>query len=182
MRKKLNFLILSVLFFFILSFQGCLWYLTHDRSRVIVEGVDIDQTLAVAEHELRKGGWGSVLTVWALRDQYITPGQAEKINSLYFIYIDSLKRDFNIWHLTWAISNLYRLGNDNVKTVLESARQDASQRAKRLSRIADKFANGEQLYMGDAHIGGRAYAHRHLVVPGNRKYLQSVEEYLLKMK
>jgi hypothetical protein len=34
--------------------------------------------------------------------------------------------------------------------------------------------------MGDAHFLGRRYAETHVVVPGNMKYLQSVEEYVKK--
>ena len=159
------------------SFQGCLWYLTHDRQQAIVPGIAIDPTLVVAEQELQEGGWGSVLTIWAIRDQFISPAQAARISELYFSHIDSLKRSFNIWHLTWAVTNMYRLGSDSVKAVLDSAGRDASRRAAHLSRTADRFANGKKLYMGDAHIGGRIYAHRHLIVPGNKKYLQSVGEY-----
>ena len=46
--------------------------------------------------------------------------------------------------------------------------------------LADKFVNGDKIYMGDAHSLGRRYAETHVVVPGNPKYLQSFEEYLKK--
>jgi hypothetical protein len=42
------------------------------------------------------------------------------------------------------------------------------------------MANGEKIYMGDAHGGGRAFAKKHVVVPGNDKYLQSFEDYNIK--
>ncbi|MBD3356237.1 MAG: hypothetical protein GF363_03710 [Chitinivibrionales bacterium] len=144
---------------------------------MILKGVDIDQTLRVADAELEEGGWGSVLTVWAIRDQRISGEQAGKIAKLYFAHIDSLERDFNIWHLTWAVANMYRHGDTNVKEELERAYEDAQRRARSLGGLADKHVNGDKLYMGDAHIGGRAYAQRHVVVPGDEHYLQSFKEY-----
>lgn len=158
-------------------FQGCLRYMTHERSKAVVEGIDIDQTLIVAEKELERGGRGSVLTLWAIRDQKVSVAQAHTINRLYQTWIDSMKKDFDIWHLTWAIGNLYRLGDERVKATLDSSWHDASQRAARLGGLADRFVNGTKLYMGDAHFLGRAYARRHLVVPGNRRYLATPEEY-----
>lgn len=156
----------------------CLWYMTHNRDKVLLEGIDIDQTLVVAEHELREGGWGSVLTVWAMRDQKITPAQADEVSRLYFAHIDSLQRSFNVWHLTWAVANMYRLGGAEVKAALQEAFNDASKRAADLSSVADRHVNGDKIYMGDAHIGGRHYARKHLVVPGNDRYLQSARSYL----
>ena len=120
---------LSITVLFIILSSGCFPYLTHERSKAIVEGVDIDQTLEIAAKELEKDGMGSVLTLWAIRDQVITPEQAGKISELYFEYIKDMKKRFNIWHITWAISNIYRLGDDSVKTVLEAAWKDASRRA-----------------------------------------------------
>jgi len=153
-------------------------YLTHDRSKVLLQGVDIDQSLIVAEMELKKGGWGSILGVWAIRDQHLTPAQALKVSNLYFAWIDSEKINFNLWHLTWAVSDCYRNGDDSVKTILKNAYDDATKRAKELGGLADKHVNGDKLYMGDAHSLGRLYAHKHVVVPGNREYLQSAEEYI----
>jgi hypothetical protein len=152
-------------------------YLTHHRGEVLLEGVDIDQTLRVAEVELEEGGWGSVLTLWAIRDQHVSPEQAADVSGLYFTHIDELERDFNVWHLTWAVANMYRHGDDEVKAELAEAYADAQTRARDLGGLADKHVNGDKLYMGDAHIGGRAYAHNHVVVPGDEDYLQSYEEY-----
>ena len=177
MKKHFRFTGIFTMCMIAVSSQGCLRYLTHERSKAIVHGIDIDRSIAVARMELCRGGWGSVLTVWALRDQHVSVDQAQEISTLYFSFIDSLKRDFNIWHFTWAIADLYRLGNDSVKTVLERARFDASKRAAHLGGLADRFVNGDKLYMGDAHFLGRAYAHRHLVVPGNKRYLQSLRDY-----
>ncbi len=180
-RKKNQFVFITGIILFSSTYMSsCMRYLTHNRREVLLEGVDIDQTLEIAAMELKEkagGKLGSVLTIWAIRDQDIKPKQAEEISRLYFQYIDCLKKNFDIWHLTWAISNIYRLGNDNVKKAIQDAYNDATKRAEKLSNIADKMANGGKLYMGDAHIGGRAFAKNHIVIPGNEKYLQSVEEY-----
>lgn len=158
---------------------GCMRYLTHDRNEVVLEGVDIDQTLRIAEVKMseRQGKFGTSLPLWVIRDQIISPDQAKQISLLYFQHVDSLQKDFDVWHLTWAVSDIYRLGNDSVKEVLYPAFQDASQRARKLEGIADRMVNGDKLYMGDAHSGGRAFARQHVVVPGNKKYLQSFEEF-----
>ena len=162
------------------SFSGCLRYLTHDRSKVLLPGVDIDQTLKIASIEIDKGTLGCVLGVWAIRDQVVTPEQARSISDLYFSHIDSLKQNFNIWHLTWAIADLYENGGDSTHATLQKAYEDAKRRAKALGGLADKFVNGDKIYMGDAHSLGRRYAETHVVVPGNKKYLQSFEEYVKK--
>jgi hypothetical protein len=158
---------------------GCLRYLTHDRSKVLLP-VDIDQTLRIAEIEIDKGTWGCVLGIWVIRDQVVTPAQAATISDIYFSHVSLLKQNFNIWHLTWAIADLYDNGSDETRAVLEKAYQDARQRAKALGGLANKFVNGQKIYMGDAHSLGRRYAETHVVVPGNPKYLQSFEEYLKK--
>ncbi len=41
--------------------QGCMRYLTHDRTKVLLAGVDIDQTLKIAAMEIDKGTLGCVL-------------------------------------------------------------------------------------------------------------------------
>jgi len=154
-------------------------YLTHDRSEVLLDGVDIDQTLRVAEVKMneRQGKLGTSLPLWVIRDQVITPDQGKQISRLYFQHVDSLQKKFDIWHLTWAISDIYRLGNDSVKAVIDSAYRDASTRAAKIEGIADRMVNGDKIFMGDAHSGGRSFARKHVVVPGNKKYLQSFEEY-----
>jgi len=40
------------------SVSGCMPYLTHDRSKVLLSGVDIDQTLKIASIEIDKGDLG----------------------------------------------------------------------------------------------------------------------------
>jgi hypothetical protein len=174
MQRTSRYLVLGML---LLSLPGCLRYLTHDRSEVLLAGVDIDQTLRVAAIELDKGTLGCVLGVWAMRDQVVTPAQAARVSELYLSHIDSLQQYFNVWHLTWAIGDLYRNGDDSVRAVLQQAYDDAKRHAAALGGTADKFVNGDKLYMGDAHSLGRRYAELHVVVPGNKKYLQSFEDY-----
>jgi len=164
-----------------LSASGCLPYLYNDRRQVLINGIDIDQSLVMAERDLDDGGFGSVLTLWALRDQVVTPDQAAQISELYFNHIESVEREgnsfFNVWHLTWAISDLYRLGNEQVRYELEDAYRDAGARVADLdSQLATRFYSGDQIEMGDAHAFGRAFARSRLVVPGNDLYLQSVPE------
>lgn len=164
----------------LMSQTGCLRYLTHDRSKVLLPGVDIDQTLRIAAIELDKGTWGCVLGVWVIRDQAMTPDQVSRISDLYFSHIDSLRPSFNVWHLTWAIADLYDNSDDPTRAALKKAYDDAKKRARALGGLANKFVNGDKIYMGDAHSLGRLYAEKHVVVPGNPKYLQSFEEYLKK--
>lgn len=182
MKKSLSsFALLAVLFSTSLI-TGCLPYIYHEREQVLIQGIDIDQSLDIAEQELEDGGFGSVLTIWALRDQIVTPEQAARISRLYFRYIPTVVRDrgsfFNTWHLTWAISNLYRLGDEDVRAALSNAYFDASLRVSELdSNVATLHFSAQEIHMGDAHAGGRAYAESHLVVPGNPEYLQNAEEF-----
>lgn len=162
--------------------SGC--YMYQDRSRVLLTGIDIDQSLEIAEAELQQNRFSTVLGVWALRDQKLTAAQAKTVSRLYFEHIDRIdsetqkNRSFSVWHLTWAIADMYRLGDADVKWALQLAYEDAGRRVNELDRdIAHKMYDGHRLYLGDAHFGGRAYARKHLVVPGNSKYLQSKEEY-----
>jgi hypothetical protein len=165
------------------SQSGC--YMYHEQHKVVLNGIDIDQTLKVADEELGKDHWTSVLTLWAMRDQVVTAEQAAEISVVYFKHIDAVDteerkgRKFMVWHITWAISNLYRLGDEGVQKALETAYKDAEKRVEKLDmNLATKLFKDEEIYMGDAHGGGRGYAKKHLVVPGNDKYLQSFDEYL----
>ena len=161
-------------------FTSCFRYATNERDEVLLDGIDIDQSLIISEIELEDGGLGSVLTLWTMRDQIISPDHARIISDQYFRYIDGLEKKFNIWHFTWAISNLYRQGSPDVQTALEDAYKDASIRAAGMGGAADKHVNSQKIFMGDFHGGGRSYARKHLVVPGNNRYLQSIDEYLEK--
>jgi hypothetical protein len=183
MQEKLSWTTSIILASILWSTSGCTM-LYHEREKVLITDIDIDQTLEIAALELEENKMSSVLTVWAMRDQVISPAQAGKVSELYFSHIDRIDsedqkaRMFSVWHLTWAISNMYRLGDDSVKGVLRSAYLDAAKRVDSLdSRIASTHFYDEKIVMGDAHFGGRRYARKHLVVPGNKKYVQSVEEY-----
>jgi len=177
--KKYYLLVFSI-FLLLLS---CFPYVYYNQEKVLINGIDMDQSLEIAGIELNDGGFDSVLTLWALRDQIITSENAREITELYFKHIDALKDDFGIWHLAWAISNFYRNGNDDIKSILQDAYNDAVKRPdtlKKYNKIADELINGKKIYMGDIHGLGKAYARTHIVAPGNNDYLQSFEEYLLK--
>jgi len=176
MKNKLIMIsLLSILF------SGCFPYIYYNRDKVLLKNVDIDQTLKIAEIELKSGAFGNILSLWAIRDQIITQKQAEAISILYFEYIDTLENEFGVWHLGWAISNMYREGDDSVKLALQKAYEDAQKRPEKLNQfasIADENINGDKIYMGDIHDLGKFYAKTHIVVPGNKDYLQSFEQYL----
>ena len=164
------------------SLGGC--FVHREREKVLIPGIDIDDTLKVAELELKENKMSTVLTIWAMRDQELSAAQAEKVAELYTEHIeridseDQKAREFSVWHLTWAISNMYRLGDDPVKFALQQAYDDASIRVDELdSNVATTHFYDKKLLMGDVHFGGRSFAKSHLVVPGNDKYLQSFEEY-----
>lgn len=179
MKKYFIFLLLFILFF------SCFPYVFFDRSKVLLKNVDVDQTLCISEFELEEGGFDSVLTLWALRDQIINENQAKIISEQYFKYIDSLKTEFEIWHLGWAISNFYRYGDENVKNVLHEAYLDAKNRPaqlKQFKKIADEHINGNKIYSGDVHDLGRFYAKTHIIVINNKNYVQSFEDYLKNKK
>jgi len=165
--------------------SGCLPYLYHEREPALIEGIDIDQTLDVAEAELAEPDGFSVLTVWAIRDQVVTAEQARRISELYLGSIEAIDDDdvrarkFGVWHFTWAIANLYRFGDEDVRGELAYAHADAGLRVDRLDRsFAEEHVKGDEPYTGLAHAGGVAFAESHLVVPGNEDYLQSFAEYL----
>ena len=151
-------------------------FATSVQGQVLIKGVDIDQTLGIAERELKRGRFASVLTLWGIRDQVYTEAQAQRVSYLYFQYIDTRKDYFDVWHFTWAISNIYRNGNAAVRAELELAYQDAKKRAKAAGGWADGLANRDIL-MGDIHPPARHFVQTHVVVPGTPRYLQSLEDY-----
>ena len=167
-------------------------YIYFERDKVLLSGIDFEATLKIAELELSKGGGTSVISVWTIRDQIIPARIAAQISDLYFRYIDGVGlstgkqaygRDFAVWHFAWTIGNIYRLGGDDVKEALELAYDDALSRPKALNTpydvILQEHLMGEQIYMGDAHDAGRAYAQAHVVIPGNPLYLQSFGDFKL---
>ena len=151
-------------------------FVTSDQSQVLIKGVDIEQTLIIAEREIQKGGFASVLTIWGIRDQIYTEGQAAEVYSLYFRHVGSMDDYFRIWHFTWAISNIYRNGNVAVQAQLEPAYQDAKKRAKAAGGFADAHVNGS-IVMGDIHPPARYFVRAHVVAPGTPGYLQSLQDY-----
>lgn len=170
-----------------LSLPSC--YVYHVQEKALVEGIDMDQTLKVAAAEIEQNRFATVLGIWAIRDQVFTPEQAATVNALYFEHIeridseDQKAREFSVWHLAWAVSNIYRLGDDGVKDSIRDAYEDAGERIEKLDKnVATTHYSDEKMTMGDIHLGGRGYAKNHLVVPGNKKYLQSYDEYLEEQK
>ncbi len=168
-----------------LALSSCL-SLHHTQKAALVKNVDIDQTLKISSDEMQKESISQSLGIWVLRDQVVTPAQAHTISGLYLAHIDSMKSPFNIWHSSWAIANLYRFGDAAVKAELEQAYQKAKLQPERLTggtkKIANAHINGGKMVTGFIHAGGRSYAKRHLVVPGNKRYVQSYEEYNEKEK
>jgi hypothetical protein len=159
------------------------------RERVLVGGIDVDSTLEIARTELEEGGFDAVLTIWAIRDQLVSVDNARRIVTLYFTHIDRMAADkdktvaaFGVWHFSWAISNFYRNGDDGIKAALEAAYRDAVKRPASLTRFkgaAMEHVNGRKIYMGDFHAAARSYARAHIVAPGVKGYLQSLDEYRL---
>jgi len=158
-------------------------YIYTTREPALVKNVDVDQTILVAVDEMKKNDMAQSMGIWILKDQIITPQQAKKISELYLTNLDRIVSPFNIWHAAWAISNLYRFGNDEVKAELETAYQIAIKEPNRISDEDDfkgaaiDHINGKKMTTGFIHIGGMTYAYEHLVVPGNNKYIQSYNEY-----
>lgn len=164
------------------SLNSCAVY--NSQKPALVKGVDVDQTLLVARDEMKKTDMAQSLGIWVLKDQILTPQQAKVVSELYLANLDRIVTPFNIWHAAWTISNMYRLGSDEVKAELEKAYQIAIKEPDRISDDDDfkgaavDHINGKNLTTGFIHIGGISYAYDHLVVPGNNKYIQSYQDYL----
>ena len=69
---------------------SCFPYIYYNQNEVLIKGIDIDKTLDIAVIELKEGGFDSILTIWAIRDQIITPLQAKRINDIYLEYKDKI--------------------------------------------------------------------------------------------
>lgn len=174
--------------FISLFLLGCFPYVYHAQNRVLIPAVDLPATLDIARMELEEEGFDATLTIWAIRDQVVNTEHARTISELYFTHIDKIaaqksrtNADFGVWHFTWAISNFYRNGDASVRRVLDSAYADATRRPKTLKRfasVAEAHVNGPKIVMGDIHGFARAFAHAHVIVPGDKRYLQSLHEYL----
>jgi len=171
----------------VLVSAGCFPYVYHEQGRVLIEGVDVGATLEIARIELDEGGFDATLPVWAIRDQVVTEDEARTISELYSTYIDRIAAEpdrgtaeFGVWHFAWAISNFYRNGDENVKRQLEGVYLDAQQRPEALKQfkgVAAEHVNGSKIYMGDIHGAARSFARAHVVAPGNKRYLQSLDDY-----
>ncbi len=162
----------------------------NDQKPVLIEGIDWDATLKVAEAEFARKLSTSELPIWGIRDQIVTPELAAKIAILYFDNIEMLydtapftRLDWNhaVWHFAWAISNLYRNGDAAVKKELQIAYEDAIKRPETLERfnyIAIDHIRNDVVVMGDIHTPAHKRMKQLIVVPGNPEYLQSYDEYL----
>jgi hypothetical protein len=177
--KKIRLFLLPLACLFL---NSCFLSMHFSQKPALVRNVNIDETLKVSRDEMKKQSISQGLGLWVLRDQVVTPAQAHTISELYLTHIDSMKSDFNIWHSSWAIANLYRFGDAAVKAELETAYQKAKKQPERIKgktrKIADSHINSDRIVTGFIHAGGRAYAKKHLIAPGNKRYLQSYEEYL----
>jgi len=165
--------------------NGCAYkHFTHNQKDVLIDGVDIDQSLKIAEYEAKRTKNGEIkpfaLGYWALRAQKITPAQAEEINRVYWETIETFKDDFNLRHFAWAIADIYRLGNDSVQTILHDAYEDAVKRSIAIGE--EKHVADSVLYLGYYHFLGWKAAKTFMVVPGNRKFTQSAEDFFEKEK
>lgn len=165
----------------LLALSACTPFEYYIREPALVKGVDMDQSIQVAADQMKKAGLEQGLSIWVLRDQFVTPEQAREIGKLYLDNIDDITDDFVIWHTSWAIANLYKLGDDDIKAELEEAFEKATTQPDRITGWAKDSANlhinTPRITSGFIHVGGDFYAHGHLVVPGDDSYLQSYEEY-----
>jgi hypothetical protein len=176
-----------VSFLLLLLAAGCFPYVYHEQDRVLIQGIDVGATLEIARIELDEGGFDATLAVWAIRDQVVSEDEAKTIAELYSTYIDRVAAEkdrgtaeFGVWHFAWAIANLYRNGDDGIKRELEGAYRDAQRRPdtlKQFKGVATEHVNGDKIYMGDIHGAARSFARAHIVAPGNKTYLQSVDQY-----
>jgi hypothetical protein len=152
---------LLISFLLTLFLSSCFLSLHHRRKPALVKNVDMDQTLKISNDEMQKRNMSQGLGIWVIRDQVVTPAQAKIISELYLSKIDSMKSDFNIWHSSWAISNLYRFGDTSVKAELETAYQKAKTQPLRIERkgtrkLANRHVNGKRTITGFIHAGGRS--------------------------
>ena len=166
----------------------------NNQAAVVIENIDLEATLRVAEAEMARKSATSELVIWGIRDQVISPEIAKKVSELYFSNIDMLYEstaftaiDWNhaVWHFAWAISNLYRNGDAEVKTELQLAYEDAQKRPETLDYfkyIAINYIRGESIVMGDIHTPAHEAVQKLIVAPGNPGYINSYEEYLEKRR
>jgi hypothetical protein len=111
----------------------------NDQESVLIEGVDLAETLKVAEAEFARELSTSELPIWAIRVQVVTLQIAAKIAQLCFDNIEMLCTtepftiiDWNhaLWHFSWATSHSYRHGDIAVKASLKLNCEDAITRSE----------------------------------------------------
>jgi hypothetical protein len=152
---------------------------TSNRDKVLIEKIDMKQSLKVAEIVIKENKWGRAIGYWAMRDQLIDSLDAVGINKNYLTYIDSISEHFDLWHYSWAISNYYRNGDSTVQNVLEPSYLKSIAVAKELNtKVALKHITGEKIYMGYFHAGGWKAGRNYIVAPGDKRFRQSVDEFL----
>jgi len=172
--KKI-FVLIPVLLLF-----SCFPYVYYDQNEVVLKDIDIDKTIEIGKMELQDGGFTEVLTFWAIRDQIFYTEQAKKINDIYLENINKITSEFGIWHFAWAVSDIYRNGSEDIKKEIQPAYNDAVKRPitlKKFNKIANEHINGKKIYMGNIHELGKYYAKTHLIVSGNKEYIQSIDDY-----
>lgn len=161
-------------------FVGCAHFprKTHSMEEVQLKGIDVPQSIQVAEKTLSKDRLGQGLGFWALRDQKITLEDANEISNSYFKHIESISHAFDIWHFTWSISNFYRSASPEVQANLQLAYEDATKRGFALNKpYVTKHLTDSLIYRGWYHGGGWLAARKHLVVPGDDRFLQRASDF-----
>lgn len=147
------------------SMITCFAYVTKDPEQARIDRVNIHATLDRAEEYVEQEKWVAfVLTYWCIRDQTITPDEAERITQLYFDHVDSLQQGFQTWHTYWAVANYYKGASPDVQGILEDAYQDASRRASEEGGAADRFTNGDETIHGDIHSLARHFCNCNTMV------------------
>jgi len=175
----------TILLLSILLFSGCAHFprQTHSMEEVTIAKLDTDKSITVATAKLAQNRTGRGLGFWALRDQAITPDQAKRIVTAYEQWIDSVESSFDIWHYTWAITNFARSNGPEVSAIMDSVKEDAVARGLALDKsYAVKHLTDSVIYRGWYHGGGWLAARKHLVVPGDKRFIQSEQEFFDKRR
>ncbi|GAC12580.1 hypothetical protein [Paraglaciecola chathamensis] len=60
------------------------------QQAVLIDNIDFETTMKIAEEELRRNIATEELKIWAIRDRVISPAAAAKISSLSLDNIDGL--------------------------------------------------------------------------------------------
>ncbi len=150
------------------------------RHLVIIPHIDVDKSLLIAKRMTQKSGMVKSLGLWAIRDQYFTAKQAGIAAEIYLANIHSMNGNFNKWHFSWAIANIHRLGDQEVKKVTLNAYIIAKTQPgimTGMKKIASNHIMGKKIVMGSAHYFGRQFVRNHVVAPGNPEYLQNNQNF-----